>query len=74
MLLQMKQLFFAELKENVTGLQETFSKIVFMMKRMKEVFPINLLSVKIFFHICASEFKINKRQATSSMQLVFSSF
>ena len=47
----MKQFFFAKLKENVTGLQETFSKRVFMMKRMKEVFPIYLLSLKSFFQI-----------------------
>ena len=39
----MKELFFHELKQNV---QETFSKNIFIVKRMKKVFPINILFIK----------------------------
>ena len=42
-----------------------------MMKRIKKVFPIKMLSIKIFFHICASKFKIGKPQAPSSSFLAF---
>ena len=44
----MKNLFFHELKQNV---KETFSKNIFVVKRMKKVFPINIvLGKNLFLH------------------------
>lgn len=70
----MKQLFSAELKENVTRdffkkylRDETDEKSIFY---RYVVYMLYILSIKIFFHICVSKFKINKRQTTGSIQLI----
>ena len=48
----MKRLFLHELQEQSKTLQETFSKSIFMVKRMKKVFPINIMVDKnLFLHL-----------------------
>ena len=74
----MKQLFSAELKENVT--REFFKKYLHDETDEKSIFyryvvyMLYILSIKIFFHICVSKFKINKRQITGSIQFISSFF
>ena len=63
----MKQLFFYELKESVTI---DFSKTIFMRKRVKKVFSMNIVVDKYIFYTCQQYLKL----ATEVVRTEFSAF